>query len=61
MFVGFQKILNVKLGKKVKTYEKQRIFSCFGRKLVCLPFLKGFAHFFAIISENHANSLYELL
>ena len=34
--------------KQKKSNEKQRIFSCFGRKVVCLPFLKDIAHFFVV-------------
>ena len=47
------------LEKKQKSYEKQKIFFFSGRKVVCLPFWKGFAQIFAVPSWNHAKPLYE--
>ena len=38
------------LGKTQKSYENQNFFSFSGRKVVCLAFRKGFAHFFAVSS-----------
>ena len=48
--------------KQKKSHAKQRILSRFGRKVVCLPYLKGFAHFFLYPLETmqtHSTSGYD--
>ena len=39
------KCKNMEKKSTKKSHAKQRISSCFVRKVVCLPYLKGFAHF----------------
>ena len=61
-FFSLQKNVKCKfLDKKQKKVIENRIFSFFGRKVVCLTFRKGFAQFFVVPSWNHANSLCELI
>lgn len=48
--------------KAKKSHTKQRISSYFVRKVVCLPYLKGFAHFFLYPLETmqtHSTSGYD--